>query len=353
MRILHVETLNQVAESYIRGLDRLGHTSTIFRPSLVGAGRPLPIKMALMPARVVDLGREARRLNAKHYDIMHINWATYGILGLASRVPFIVHCHGSDIRPYEVYPKGDELGYRTRPLRSQAILAHIFRRAAAVLVITPDLLPIARAMRPDAMFLPGPVDTHRFSPADDLTPHPFTVLHFARLAPEKGNPVALEGMMRFKARHPEVRLWAMDNGPLAAAFKGRYGEGIEFLTNPAPDHTHELLRQADVITGQFVLGALGLSELQGMSCAKPVIVSSTYPEAYATPPPLCHATSPDHVAAHLESLYRDRQAARLLGQQAREWVIAEHDVDRLALRLESLYRSVIETSSRRRSPTQG
>src|SRR5205814_10049809 len=58
----------------------------------------LPVKMAFMPWRVLDMRRVVGKLNRSHFDIVHIHWASYGVLGLASRIPYIVHCHGGDVR---------------------------------------------------------------------------------------------------------------------------------------------------------------------------------------------------------------------------------------------------------------
>ncbi len=347
MRILHVETINRVAHTYMRGLDRRGHISTVFEPSLAGASRPLPIKLAMMPSRLFDLRRVTSQLTPQHCDITHIHWATYGILGFTSRVPFIVHCHGKDVMPFDAYAKGDELAYHVKPHPLRPVLAQVFRRAAAVLVITPDLLTPARAIHADVVFFPGPVDTDTFSPLAESVPRPFTVLLFSRLHPTKGCEMAMEAMVRFGTRHPEACLQAIKFGPLTQTLELRYGRHVHFLPRIPQEHIQDVVRQADVVVGQFVLGAIGLSESQAMSCAKPVIASFTYQDAYPTPPPVCHATSVSQIEAHLERLYLDREEASALGRQGREWVIAHHGTDVLAERLETIYAAAIESHAKR------
>src|SRR5437763_3679118 len=124
MRILHVNNINEVASIYANEQVRRGHAVTVYEPSLRGGLAPLPVKLALMPERLFDLRRIVGSLNPTHYDIVHIHWASYGVLGLVSQIPFVVHCHGDDV-----------LVPTFRP-----ILAPIFRRAAAVIGITPDLM---------------------------------------------------------------------------------------------------------------------------------------------------------------------------------------------------------------------
>lgn len=333
MRILHIHTINRVANLYAGALAALGYQSTINQPSMIGAGSVLPIKLALMPARVFDLRHVIGQMNAKHFDLVHIHWAAYGTLGLMARVPFIVQCHGSDVRQ------------RLHSPFFRAWLAPVFHRAAAVLCITPDLLAPVRTIRPDTLFLPAPIDTNHFTP--DATPpaststRPWTILLFSRLDPGKGVAASTAGISRFASRHPEVRVILLDYGILSRAYRTRFGDRFEFLPPVAPNQVVDLLRLADVVVGQLAVGALGLSELQAMSCAKPVIASFRYPDAYPDPPPLFEAADADAVEARLEELYRAPEEGRAAGAQARAWVQRYHDPQVLAARLDTLYQHVI------------
>jgi len=331
MRILHVNNINQVARIYADELAIRGHTVAVYEPSLRGGFAPLPVKLTLMPERIFDLRRIVGSLNTSHYDIVHIHWASYGVLGLVSRLPFIVHCHGNDVR--------DRLKY---PLYRQ-ILITLLRRAAAVLCVTPDLLPYVRAIRPDAIFSPGPIDTEQFVPGQSghhHLPDSWTIMLFARFDPEKGTETAIQGIVRFADRHPGVHVRLLDKGPQKAEYRRRYGERFEFFPVVADDEVPRLLQSADVIVGQFS-GALGLSELQAMSCAKPLIASFCYGDAYPISPPLCNATSPEEVDEHLENLFQHREVATALGGKARNWVISNHDKKALVTRLETLYESIV------------
>lgn len=326
VRILHVHPINQVAQNYMRGLAQLGHTGTLYEPNLVGGGAALPAKLAMMPARVVHLPHIVRDLNRAQYDLVHIHWASYGVLGLVSRIPYIVHCHGSDVRE------------RLKTPMFRLLLAPILHRAAAVLAITPDLLPVVQRLRADALFFPAPVDVCQFTPPPaEQPPHPWTVLLFARLEPGKGVGVAVEGIERFTDRHPEVRVRLIDRGDLSAAYRRRYGHRFEFLPWIPPEEVPRVLWMADAVVGQFAVGALGLAELQAMSCARPVIASFRYHSAYPSPPPLYQATTAEEIDAQLEAIFQHPQEARSRGEQARVWVCTHHDYHVLAKRLETLY----------------
>jgi len=331
MRILHVNTINQVANYHARALADLGYVSTIYQPSVVGGHARLPIKLALIPWRVLDWRHIVGKLNQNYFDLVHIHWASYGVLGLASRVPFVVQCHGTDVR--------DRLKH---PLFRLA-LARVFRRAAAVLCTTPDLLSVVRTVYDGAIYLPAPIDTAHFAPPENTTPHPWTIFLFSRLEPGKRVEIAARGIEQFVMRHPDVQVQVVDWGELSAEYQRSYGQRFHFVPRVAPDAVRELLWRADVVVGQFGIGALTLSELQAMSCAKPVIMPfhREYESVYSAPPPVCQASTPDEVDAQLERLYQRQEDVQTIGQRGRDWVIAHHGCRVVAKRLDLLYRAVL------------
>ena len=123
--------------------------------------------------------------------------------------------------------------------------------------------------------------------------------------------------------------------------KQLYSERFEFIPPVVQEEVRQLIWPADVIVGQFALGALGLSELQAMSCAKPVICSFRYDDAYPAPPPLCRAATAEEIDEQLENLFQHPEIGMALGQKSREWVIQNHDYRILTARLEKLYQSIL------------
>jgi glycosyltransferase involved in cell wall biosynthesis len=336
MRILYIRNLNQVAEIQAYGLTQHNHVSKIYEPNLTGNEAPLPLKLALMPGRILSLRHVVGKLNRNYFDIAHIHWASYGMLGFVSRIPFIVECHGSDVR------------YRLKKPFFRAMLASVFQRAASVHCITPDLLPVVQTVCPQAKFFPGPVDTDRFVPAEDIhasSERQWTILLFSRLDPVKRPEVAVAGIASFAQRHPDVRVKLLDWGLLKEQFKNTYSERFEFVPFVPPEKVQQLIWSANVVVGQCLLGILSFCELQAMSCAKPVICPFHYQDAYPTPPPLCQATTAEEVDQQLEYLFTHPEAGITLGQKARKWVIENHDYRALSLKLETVYQSIMGGSS--------
>jgi glycosyltransferase involved in cell wall biosynthesis len=327
MRILQVHNINQVPQIFAEDLRKRGHAVTIYEPDLTGGFAPLPLKMALMPRRILHMRHIVGKLNQKHFDIVHIHWASYGILGLLGQVPYVVHCHGSDV-----------LAPTFRP-----ILRPILKQAAAVIGITPNLIPMLQAINSNAYFLPGPIDTAIFIPSNpyQVTKSRLTtILLFSRLDPDKGSDIALKGITQFIEQYSDIQVKILDWGPDREKYKNRYGRIFEFIPVVAAKEVPHLLQTVDVVIGQFVAGVLGFSELQAMSCAKPVITAFSYQDSYATPPPLFCASNAQEIAEQLEYLFSHPDIAREVGLKAREWVIAYHSRQMLAERLEQLYLSI-------------
>jgi glycosyltransferase involved in cell wall biosynthesis len=336
MRILSVHNINNIASTYARELTQRGHTAAIYEPDMRGAGARLPIKLSLLPWRALTMAHATSQFRAECFDLVHIHWASYGIFSVFSEIPVVIHCHGTDVRKRLEQPF----------LRN--IMTATLQRADAVLCITPDLLPIVRKVRPDAYFSPAPLDTAHFAPEDterENTARPWTILLFARLDPQKGSSVALAGITRFMQRHTDIRVRLLDWGPLKEQYKQQYENQYEFVPLVPSEHVQKLIIAADVIIGQFSLGALGLSELQAMSCAKPVICSFRYENAYPQPPPVCQAQTADEIDAQLENFFQHPEQAHALGQLARKWVITYHSSNRLSENLEGLYHTLLTKNS--------
>ena len=332
MRILHIHNINQVAETFNKELVQRGHCASLYQPNLEGSGAALPVKMVKMPHRLFSLRNIVKELWSNKFDIVHIHWASYGLLGLVSDTPFIIECHGDDVRSRLRHPL-----FRV-PLRA------FLRKASAVLCITPDLLSVVREVTPRALFLPGPIDTDLFAPRmnEPLNDtHPRTILLFTRLDPDKGCDITVQGIVQFAKRHLDVRVKLLEWGPLSTVYKQRYKELFEFIPFVAPDQVHQLIQSADIVVGQVASGVLGLSELQAMSCAKPVITSFLYKDAYPTPPPCCQATDALAVEQHLENLYQHPEKGTEFGQRARTWIIENHKTQVLTDQLEELYYSIV------------
>lgn len=278
-----------------------------------GAQRSGYAKALLAPLRVFDAALVARRVRALRPDIIHIHWVPNGIVGLFTDVPWVLHCHGSDIR---------ELNALRR-----AIFEPVIRRASAVVYSTPDLRTAVERLRSDAIYLPTPVRL------PDLLPQERTwdVMLASRAASVKGAEIAFAGLATLHSDLPNLRSIAVD-GPVFQPIASRleFGPKETFL-----DH----LGRSRVVVGQFRLAALGIAELEAMSLGRPV-VSGADPALYPQPPPIRYARSANDVRREVRELLDNPEAADELGRRGRDWVARHFDPERIADTAMALYASL-------------
>jgi glycosyltransferase involved in cell wall biosynthesis len=265
-------------------------------------------------------------LRRGRFDIVHVHYATHGLVGVAGGAPFVLHCHGSDIR--NVRPRSHVGRYLTT----------LMRHASEVLYSTPDLRSPAQALRADARFVPNPIDVDRFTPGPGAERD---VLLGVRLHPIKGADTAIDAVAELRRRRPETTVTLIADGPLAGDAVERLGRGVMVVERQAHDAMPDVLRRHRVTLGQFRLGILSQYELEAMACGVPVVADFRFPEAYGAVPPVLDAMSVRSAAEALERILSDESLLISEGVRSRDWVIAEHSADRVAQRVSTIYAEVL------------
>jgi glycosyltransferase involved in cell wall biosynthesis len=329
MRILHVNDIANVGATLVDGLVRLGHDAELRRLRLVAKRRSTAAKLLASPLRLQEWLDVNRQVKSGGYDVVHIHFAYLGWLGILGHYPYFLHCHGSDVRR--------DLHDR---LRRWPIITSL-RRARAVFFVTPDLASIVRPLRPDAIFLPDPVNTDRFTPSPN--PKCPRILIGSGLFPIKRVDIAFEAIQTLLARHPEVQVTAIDQGTERQRYYGT--PGVTFIP-PVPHQEMPALIQAhDLVVGQFGLGILSMVELESMACGKPVVCYFSYAGWYPEPPPVWSANQPVQAADHLSALIGDPALRRRSGEQSRAWIETHHGYLTGARRLAQIYAENLEGTS--------
>lgn len=324
MRIAEINDIASVASGLADGLTARGHEVTLIRPRLVGGALPWMIKPVVAPARAVEWAQIIREIHNGDFDIVHIHYAYLGMLGVLGKFPYILHCHGSDVR--EITPF-------TKPMIERAL-----RSADKVYYATPDLAAYVLKRRADAEFLPNPVDSEEFRP---LAParESSRVFICCSLTDIKGAPRLLDACRRLARQRPDIQVTAIAGGEYTDEF--RLLPNVTLIPHMPRRRLPEVIGQHGVVMGQVLLGAAGMAELEAMACARPVISWYAYKKAYPEPAPFIRALDGYDIAEAVIRMVDNPADRQALGEEGREWVQRYHSLERVAEHVEAAALDII------------
>jgi glycosyltransferase involved in cell wall biosynthesis len=324
--VVHLNDLAFTGTTLVRRLQAMGVDAVLIDPAHPGRDLRWPWRLRTVPRRYLALVAAALRARRRRPRLAHIHYARMGwMAGLVGR-PYVLHCHGTDVRG--VAPDS-RWGRLTRPWMS---------RARRVLYATPDLEPWVRAFRPDAAFLPNPIE---IPPVADPAIVDTDLLVGVRFDPVKGSDRVIEVLRQLRALRPATTMTLVERGSQlgeAVAAAGQPTRRVGFLPH---DDVPALIRRHRLALGQMAVGALGTYELEAMAAGLPTAASFRYGAAYPEPPPLVDAASPADVARRLAELLDDEPSRSALGRASRAWVERHHGAEAVTQRVLDMYREIL------------
>jgi glycosyltransferase involved in cell wall biosynthesis len=300
-----------IARSLTDGLRAAGHDARFVDIPKFGARLPYPAKLAAIPPRLIALAALAARLRREKPDVVHIHYASQAVLGPLTGAPYVVHCHGTDIRG------------ATPTTRWGRVVEPWVRHATGVLYSTPDLAPWARSFRGDAQFLPSPIDTVAFRPGNR---GPVAdVLISTRLDAIKGADVIIETARTLLRVRPETTFTVVDHGARSRDLLATLGDVARVIPPQPRGRMPELLRSHAVFLGQFQLG-IGQAELEALASGVPVVARLRDIDPSEEPPPVAHAVDASEAAAAVVGLLEDPVQRATVAAAGRAWVARYRDL---------------------------
>jgi glycosyltransferase involved in cell wall biosynthesis len=323
MKILHINNVANVPDGLVKGLKELEIDAQLYQP-YVGINKKKKFgPIGVIANRISDAKILKAKIKKENYDIVHIHYAYFGMLGFLGRYEYWLHCHGTDIRRNLYHPL-----YKTPTAISM-------KHAKNILYSTPDLKVHAEKKRPDASFLPNPIQTSMFEPTGIPENVHGKILLISRIDAIKGIDTAFAAIELIKKKNPSVSIDAFLWGPDLDRFKGNCS--VNWIPTVSYNEIARLLHNYQVVIGQFALGILGMSEMEAMACARPVVCDFTYGESYQNPPPIVQAKTAEDIALQVLALLESPSECEKVGRKSREWVVENHDYVEVAKRLVRLY----------------
>jgi glycosyltransferase involved in cell wall biosynthesis len=163
----------------------------------------------------------------------------------------------------------------------RALRAAQQRRARLVLLSTEAAeTKLARRRTPSTLVrvVPPGIDDALWSPGRPQEPREPIVLFLANLRIRKGVMVLLEAFDRLATRQPEVRLRIGGAGPLEDEVRRRVAaspvrDRIEMLGHVERADAPAVVRDGDIFCAPSYAEPFGLSALEAMACARPVVAT--------------------------------------------------------------------------------
>ena len=285
-------------------------------------------------------------------SLIHAHFEFGGLrsLPLAERlkVPLVSTCHGMDVTE-------DHYQWQGRPWLGR----HYLKRRARFLQKAALCLGVSRFIC-DQMLQRGyppqkvrqhyiGVDIVKFQPDPTVVKEPM-ILYVGRLVEKKGSPDLLRAMKQVNARHPDVKLTLIGDGPLRESLTAYAREeklNVEFLGPQPPDVVQQRLQAALMFCMPSVRAAdgnsegLGIVNLEAQATGIPVIGTrhGGIPEAVedGVTGLLAPERDPEALAGHIVTLLSDCALRESMGRAGRERVSRLFDLAQQSRLLEQMY----------------
>ena len=335
----------------------------------VDAGPAAPVAKEQLLPHMAEFGSRALQLfrHSVPYDVVHANFFMSALVGLRLRttlaVPLVVTFHALGLVRRE--HQGDADGF---PPDRIAIERRVVREADRIVAECPqDRADLVRAYGADAARLsmvPCGVDTHAFKPGSKaearralgLSEQEFIVLQVGRMVPRKGVDNVIQSMAHLDYGQP-VRLLVV-GGNSADPDDARTPEitrlrriahhcgvasSVTFVGQRPHDTLRNYYRAADVFVSTPWYEPFGITPLEAMACATPVVGSDVggirYSvrdgvTGYLVPP-----RAPRALAQRLDLLRANPAFASAMGRAGAHRVRSRFTWDRVATDLLDVYRA--------------
>lgn len=294
--------------------------------------RRSPLVAVVLPLFFLRFLQVARRTaRAFHPDVVHAHWwLPGGWIAARLKRPFVVTCHGSDVRLLET---GRAFRALARP---------VFRRAGAVTAVSrflaADLTRLLDLPPGRVRTLAMPVDLDHFA-AGAAMPRvsPPRILYAGNLVPSKGVDVLIEAYARLRARGIACQLKVLGEGPAEPALRAgasRHGLNDILWSRFVPQDRMPAEYGASTVT---VLPTRGNAEGLGLSLVEALAAGSAAvgTPAGGIPEVIRHEETgllvPDGdveaLASALERLFADRGLRERLIAQGRRLVAEQFSAE--------------------------
>jgi glycosyltransferase involved in cell wall biosynthesis len=320
-RILHVNDVANVGSNLVTGLNELGIEAALMPIAKIATQSKRSGGVLTLPIKKLQNSFQIRsRVRSDGFNIVHIHFATQALLALIVNIPYYLHIHGTDVRRY-LYIAG-----------FRQLIIYLIKNAIKVFYVTPDLEQHLVSFRPDAIFLPNPINVDMFQPVPETEERKYQVLCISKLDRYKGLEQFIHAIELVWKDRPNVTIAMFGFGNLSAHARqfleqNKDNPNLEIIPRIPYTQMPSLINSSEIILGHqsSEYGSLSCSELEAMACEKSVIVNFNFTNAYNEVPPVFLSNSAEEARDVILQLLDDPEKAKAQGKLARAWVKKYHE----------------------------
>jgi|GEM_PF-4912880 len=258
---------------------------------------------------------------------LYFHYATLSYYSYLVRSKLVVHCHGTDLR--------ENLNNCLRKKTLRALT-----RSHLIFYSTPDLSQyIPEEIRYKSRFIPNPIEVDFFSPAEKQIRQRqgITVFIISKLDRTKGVNQLLK-IINLLCEQPNIcSVQAFSHGNSVADSLPQH-EKLKWLPRLSQEQMRERFRSADMAIGQLQLGAIGVTELEAMSCGLPTIAHFEYDKAYEVSVPIVKASNAEEVMLAVDTLIDNQELREKIGRESRKFVLQNHELGLITDKILALFK---------------
>lgn len=324
LKILHLNNISNISTILSAQQGKMGHTSCAFDLKKPFGSSSLLTKIFFsLPVRLMDAIRIRRYIRKNAIDIVHVHYVPAALLFLGIDSKLIVHAHGSDVRM-----EGNSL--------RKSLNAFICRHADSVLYSTPDLKKYLDEINIKSTFIPNPVDIENFY--ETTQPDKQKILLYVPPTFMKGAEIAIPALAEIKRRHPFMEITCFNFGDRAYLLKNL---PVTTISKQNRSSLKEIVSSHGIILGQFIVGAIGMAELEALCCKRPVICNFLYDHFYDEPSPFFQAQTTDNIIEIIESFISAPNKYWENKDNYRNWVIKYHSKEAITEKVIKIYQDLL------------
>jgi glycosyltransferase involved in cell wall biosynthesis len=302
-----------------------------------------------------------RSVRRAHPALIHSHFAVDGTdaLGIQKdlHLPMVVTLHGFDVSTSDEDFARSRSGRLFLSRRQQ-----LWQRASHFVCVSKAIREIAlRAGYPEQKLIVRyiGIDCDKFAAAPAADREENLILFVARLVEKKGCEYLIRAAAQLRARHHEVRLVIIGDGPLRSELEQlalNLRIPAEFLGVQGPDAVREWMQRAQVLCNPSVTAGNGDTEGLGMVFAEAQatglpVVSTQHggiPEVIRDGETglLARERSVEELASHLERMLVDRAFWDACSERAKRWIREQFDIRRCTAGLEEIYDEAVARDQR-------